>query len=841
MRFARLYLIAARLFFLSYVLFTATYCLLAFIPFTYQQVHVGELLPWLTRFVRLHALIYWPAFAAISCTIWPGHRRVLPRRVAHIFLGLGVLVGLGLLIHPLLPNLKNDSSSLVWCLLSLVPLLYVAVIDWLYAHNRFSWQTPSEEETSHLIAAALEAALYSAALYFTIVFIRIWNTKSLPYDASQWTSVLLWSLCSHLLVFFLIFVLLDLALVVATALRKPAQTAKAAGMASLVVVAMLIALALRFAVLPTLAFDGPAATAVSVALAVALVAFMAASSLRLLDSDGTAELNAIQLLVFPLQLLRRLRWMTRPVLLGGLAIIALVLSNRVSRLDWGFMLQKMAVMVVWTAAFAIFYSSASRLPKITRPIAYSAGLFVLLCYIGLVVAQPRRMADSNSSTAIGEALDGFEGFDISFRLADQALLPRVTPHASASGSFYSYLAQNTNIPRSVHVTPVDIKLVSDLAPDKGPKPNIFFIVIDSLRRDYLSPYNADVTFTPAIDSFAHDSIVFQNAFTRYGGTGLSEPSIWVGGVILHQQYESPFGPMNSLQKLLDVNHYREWISKDNVLQQVVPDSKNIDELDKNIGAMHYDLCQTLDELSERVRTAPASPDPIFVYTQAQNIHVSVIDREGRSVVPGASLPTEFNAPYASRLQKMDGCLGKFFSVLKAKGLYDNSIIVLTSDHGDSLGEDGRWGHAYTIFPEIVRIPLIVHLPAPLRASLQDDPQSVAFLTDLTPSLYYLLGQKSLLNNPLFGHPLFTESLEEQKRYRSDSQLLISSYGPVYGLLSDNGRHLYIADGVNYRDYAYELSPDGSSKTAAMTDEQRSAAQQRIREQVSEIATYYGLQ
>jgi arylsulfatase A-like enzyme len=299
--------------------------------------------------------------------------------------------------------------------------------------------------------------------------------------------------------------------------------------------------------------------------------------------------------------------------------------------------------------------------------------------------------------------------------------------------------------------------------------------------------------------------------------------------------------MNSLQKLLDVNHYREWISKDNVLQQVVPDSKNIDELDKNIGAMHYDLCRTLDELSERVRTAPASPDPIFVYTQAQNIHVSVIDREGRSVVPGAPLPAEFNAPYASRLQKLDGCFGNFIGMLKAKGLYDNSLIVLTSDHGDSLGEDGRWGHAYTIFPEIVRIPLIFHLPASSRTSLQEDPQSVAFLTDLTPSLYYLLGQKGLLNNPLFGHPLFTESLEEQKRYRSDSQLLISSYGPVYGLLSDNGRHLYIADGVNYRDYAYELSPDGSSKTAAMTDEQRSAAQKRIREQVSEIARYYGLQ
>ena len=51
------------------------------------------------------------------------------------------------------------------------------------------------------------------------------------------------------------------------------------------------------------------------------------------------------------------------------------------------------------------------------------------------------------------------------------------------------------------------------------------------------------------------------------------------------------------------------------------------------------------------------------------------------------------------MRRLDGCFGAFVDDLKASGLYDDSLIVLTSDHGDSLGEQGRMGHAYTVFPK----------------------------------------------------------------------------------------------------------------------------------------------
>ena len=51
------------------------------------------------------------------------------------------------------------------------------------------------------------------------------------------------------------------------------------------------------------------------------------------------------------------------------------------------------------------------------------------------------------------------------------------------------------------------------------RPHIFVFVIDSLRRDYVSPYNRQVSFTPALERFARESTVFERAFTRYGPPG----------------------------------------------------------------------------------------------------------------------------------------------------------------------------------------------------------------------------------------------------------------------------------------------------------------------------------
>jgi hypothetical protein len=524
--------------------------------------------------VHLHSVLFWPALAAALLTILPDLKTGSARHLARGFAVAGVLSGVVLLKYPLLLNLTNDASSLRWCLVALVPLLWLAAIDWWQGHAELRWPSTADDDNSKTFLAAFATAFYLATVYFLAAIFRVWSIKSLQLDLSQWTWVLLWSQLSHLLFFFLVFVLLDLVAVIAALLPQERWRSKAACFGSIFVVGALMALALRYIVLPPLSLNGVPATVVAAGLAISLVIFATGTSIRLWSQQRSSNDHGLDLLLVPFRLLKDAGWAAQLLLLINLAGLACVLSARISLLDWEFLLQKIIAIFVWTIAFAIFYTISPRVLRFARVSVYAAGILVLVGYLGLAATQPRRAAETGSATVIGNVLDEFEGYDVSFRLVDGMLRPQITPHGSKTSAFYAFLVENTNIPRSIHISPVDIHLVSQLSPASGRKPHIFFFVIDSLRRDYLSPYNPDVKFTPAIGALARDSVVFQNAFTRYGGTGLSEPSIWVGGLMVHQQYISPFTPMNSLQKLLDINHYREWISKDNVLQQVVPASPN---------------------------------------------------------------------------------------------------------------------------------------------------------------------------------------------------------------------------------------------------------------------------
>ena len=164
-------------------------------------------------------------------------------------------------------------------------------------------------------------------------------------------------------------------------------------------------------------------------------------------------------------------------------------------------------------------------------------------------------------------------------------------------------------------------------------------------------------------------------------------------------------------------------------------------------------------------------------------------------------------------------------------------MVLTADHGDSLGEAGRWGHAYTLFPEVVRIPLVVHAPASLQTRLAD-PSTLAFSTDITPTLYALTDHPVEPSaSRVLGRPL----LRQQATPSSDAadwQLLVSSYGPVYGILRGQGRWLYIVDAVNYRDYYYDLDADAAGERNLVTSDIRRAQQALIREGVQDINRFF---
>ena len=817
--------ILTRALFAFFFLFTSLYCLLAYVPFTFQQVIKGGLIPQLLVFARIEHWLYWLILIVIFLALgWDGTRRLRWFWMVH------VAAGIGLVVHPVLPRLKNDASSLMWSLAHLAPVIWLAYIGWRRHFPLIKWTNRIDSQDRRVFGAAWQAALFLTITYACVGWLhRLSPLGKVAWKPSGELFGLGVSALSHLLVFLFFFTVLNLIGVVAGWCPRPVLVQFALchllGAAAMWMVFHSI-------VFSAMSFEGTAAQVFAVAYSTTLTVFLA-SICAVRASLARVEVNSG--LTLALWIVKQdKRTLPRELLAVALvAIAAWALVTNAARMDWNYLVQKLTVVAMWVTAFRLFYRARVAMvgtPKQTGRFLMCA-LMVVPSYRMYEATRPIAWGRIERKVTVAQFLDRWTGYDVSFKLIHDALAPDV-----ADQGFYRFLIQNTNISRSTQVDPVPVNMVEKLEATSGKKPNIFIITVDSMRRDYLAPYNDDVDFTPEIGKFAKESVVMEHAFTHYGGTGLSEPSIWVGGMLLHKQYVTPFAPMNSLEKLLQAEKYHAYVSRDAILETVVAPWENLTEMDQGRGTMDYDLCSSLEELEGKVG-ADNTGAPLFAYTQPQNLHISVITRQGGTPISNENYKS-FYAPYASRLRRIDGCFGKFIDTLKSRGIYDNSIVILTADHGDSLGEQGRWGHAYTIYPEIVRIPLIIHVPAPLRDSLRVDTKQLAFSTDITPTLYYLLGHKPTLHNEFFGKTLVLAKDDEQKAPKVDSYLIASSYAAVYGVLSGDGMTLTVADAVGYKDYGFNLS-SFLSDDLSLSGSAKTANEEVIRKKILALDKFYG--
>ena len=566
--------------------------------------------------------------------------------------------------------------------------------------------------------------------------------------------------------------------------------------------------------LGSISIEGLRALGVGVALGGALAcAFVARGGVAGMTNDGVIRTFTALSPRFTAQWWGLAIW---AACLLGLAV-AIAAASRTA--DWNFLLLRTGVALTWLLALSAALTFSRRLADGGARTSFALVALMLAAHVTLQASvTPVHASTLRNPSAkwLAEILEG----DI---------------RTEGAGDFVRFLHAQTNIPRDTQVDAIDVNLAPLTGSPSVQRPHIFLFVVDSLRRDYLAPYNPAVTFTPSIAALTQDSVVFKNAFTQYGATGLSVPAIWVGGSILHKQYVNAFPRMNALAKLLAHEQYDEWISMEHITNVILPPSASREPLDAGVPVKDFRLCKTLEEVRSRLASRPASAAPIFAYSLPQDVHISVVTREGAHAIDEGDY-TGFYAPVASRVRRFDACLGDFVNDLKARGLYDQSVIILTSDHGDSLGEDGRMGHAYSLYPEIVRVPLIVHVPPALRSAWAWDEQRPAFSTDITPTLYRMLGHEPTQPASFFGESLAQPPGAAAVPRRP--RMLAASYGAVYGaLLADAGSY-YVFDAIGMRERAFELGDGPGYKEGPVTPAIRERGMKVIRDTVSGISSFY---
>ena len=799
-----------------YLVLTSIYCLLAFFPYTYFALIKSPAYAWMPWFAQHQGVLFVVLLFGITIAEWT------PKKSWGDFLLLGVLLAIGfyLTIRPVMPSLRDDWTAYRWSLVALMPLALTAAID--LARRRPAGGSINRDEsmfpysTVVLIGVSVSLVCLASSTLRDLIEKRVARVDWANFE------LMAWELVSHVLLAVIVFSILNLILLIGQRTGHP-RGFDWTCISGLVFVILWIIL-LRF-LNSAFSFSGLASHLYAASMAATLTLWAASLVLPFVTTTQSGQ-----------QAQRRRRRLMSAVIAVGLSLFAVALPTLISGSDWNGLLEGGFALAFWTALSICFcvlrprrkcYSAVA----ILAVVLLSGFTYKMLQATEIFWAKPLGSTDDE----ISRTIENYAAQNASFQLAHHILgNAREQPPC---GDFCRILREYSNI-RDAEVK-TDFQLVEHLLPSRGERPNIFFFVIDSLRPDYLGAYNPQVDFTPNLDALARDSVVVHNVYTQYAGTSLSEPAIWAGAMLLHAHYMQPFAKVNGLEKLARTDGYRVAVSYDEVLSQLLS-SDELVKLDTDQKLWNQlEVCSTIKQVETLFDRTPATDQPWLFYTQPKNVHQFAHNSMPGMTTENWRTHTAFNNRIAYEVHQVDGCLGGFFAYLKAHGLYDNSIIILTSDHGDATGEFGRYSHSISIWPEIMRVPLIVHLPGKMRDKVIHDDSQLSALTDITPSLYYLLGHRPLRSNPIFGHPLFVETQEELKRNKRGELFLASDERAVYGLLTDNGKFLYTTYDSPAQSFLFDLSHDQNAEHNLLTDALKQQYDRRIIDYLHTIADFYG--
>ena len=805
----------------TYFVVTSLYCLLAFLPYTFAAFIKTPPYSWMPWLAHHQALLYWLAIAAALISQSSLQVRWDDKRT---LAGIGLLAagGVYVTLRPFLPALENNGAAYRWSLLSLLPLIGIAV-----------WQScrglrePDEDRAVPFgFSGGLLVALVVSAIYFTGARVRVYSDTHAMGFHWQDAEIALWSLVSHVALAIAALSAVNLIFLVA-AKSSRSRTLRRALVGTLIAAVLSVVLT-RF-LGSALSFDGWSAYLYAAAFAVTLTLW----GFWLVEpflARKTVTRPALETRLSSGQAIAT--WITM------LAITVLALASRwlIGGEDWNGFVEGAGALLFWIAMSLCVYR--------LRPVRanYSAAVVVGMLLVSGFIYKGLQATEIFWGKPLGSTDDEislkFEQYgadDASFLLAHHML---GNGRGEPCGDLCRIMRDYTNI-RDTR-TQTEVRLVDNLSLAQGPRPNIFVFVIDAMRPDYLGAYNPRVNYTPNLDAFARDSIVLHHAYSQYAGTSLSEPALWAGAMMLHAHYLQPFSKVNGLEKMLRADNYHMIMSMDEVLKEVLSPSDNLTKLDMDKELWNQlEIGSTLRQAESALDERGDSEQPIFFYDQPKNVH-----QFARNDVPSPTSqhwqsPAGMNPRITYEVHWVDSRLGEFFAYLKQRGMYDNSIIVVTSDHGDATGEFGRTSHSTSIWPEIMQVPLIIHLPATMREHLVCDDTRLSTLTDITPTLYYLLGHRPIKKNPVYGRPLFTDTKEELDSYPKQDLLLASDVRAVYGILTADGRYLYTTYDSPAQSYLFDLTVDPNAERNILTAPLKQRYDEEIIEHLQSVGDFYG--
>jgi len=303
-------------------------------------------------------------------------------------------------------------------------------------------------------------------------------------------------------------------------------------------------------------------------------------------------------------------------------------------------------------------------------------------------------------------------------------------------------------------------------------PNVVLLVIDSLRPDHLSCYGYSKQTSPNIDNLAHNSVVFEDAISPSAwtrpvfasiltGTYPSKNGVYSGFVGKSSSRTQYVDRFPTIMEILRPYGYRSFGVTDSFLVNLFPP-----EFDRFIGLNFPSaakmmvlenraaLRKFIDLLWQRksvlnLSSSGASflknmtaktwvdgnyargpffmlihhsvhwpfepPDPFYSSFLDESLkrQVGSIRRDVYELIAQQDLSrhTEvLKALYDAQIAWVDACVADLLDHLKSLGIFENTLVVITADHGELLGEHGLLFHQFVLYEPLIKVPFIVKFP-----------------------------------------------------------------------------------------------------------------------------------
>ena len=284
-------------------------------------------------------------------------------------------------------------------------------------------------------------------------------------------------------------------------------------------------------------------------------------------------------------------------------------------------------------------------------------------------------------------------------------------------------------------------------PPAAPMPNVLLITVDALRPDHLGAYGYERPVSPHIDAFAREAVTFRDVTAQAPRTMRSMPSALTG----MYPAQIAFGDQHVWPDLLPVNvTLAEGLGGSHSTSVVMATSYF-----ENVPTLFQGFTQvTLSDLQkaerswavntsiDRIDELSARDRPFFVWTHLFNVHEPTLhDRSVSLFGPGQIGSYDTEVLYADRE------IGRLLEHLETRGLAENTIVVLASDHGEALGEHGMWGHSSSLYTEQVASVLIINAPGFTPRTVS----APVALMDIFPTVLNLAGRPK--PGPIAGRSL----------------------------------------------------------------------------------------